>query len=395
MPETIREKKKIFLICGEVSGDLNGASLVRAVRELAPEFEFVGIGGEHLRSEGVRLLRDSSTWGSVGAIESLSRAHLVYPALRALPAMFRAEKPDLFVPIDYRFFNMRAARAAKAAGIPVMYYFAPVSWYGTGGKRFAELAQTVDLALLTLPFSIDDYRASGARFEFIGHPLVDTVRPELSAADAHSFYGTDPARPVVGLMPGSRYQEVKRLLPVFARAAVLYKRQFPEAQFLLFSATSALDEFIKQNIGDAPVSVVREKIYDFMNVCDFLIMCSGTAAHEATLMRKPMIVTYKISTLTNWLVRRTVNPPYIALPNIVAQRFVVPELLQEACTPHSLSQLALLLSDAGLRDTMKRELDAVAERMGAPGALKRAASLTVNAALGKFPEKQETTDKTK
>lgn len=378
------------MICGEVSGDLNGANLVRAVRELAPEFEFVGIGGEHLRAGGVRLLRDSATWGSVGALESAAHAHQVYPAMLALPAMFRAEKPDLFVPVDYRFFNMRAARTARAAGVPVVYYFAPVSWYGTGGKRFTELAQTVDLALLALPFSIDEYRAAGARFEFIGHPLVDTVRPELSAADAHAFFGTDPMRPVAGLMPGSRFQEVKRLLPVFARAAVLYKRQFPETQFLLFSATAALDAFIKQNIGDAPVRVVREKIYDFMNVCDFLIMCSGTAAHEATIMRKPMIVTYKISAITNWLVRRTVNPPYIALPNIVARRFVVPELLQEACTPHSLSQLAMLLSDAGLRDTMKRELDAVAGTLGAPGALQRAARLTVDAALGRFPEKSDT-----
>ena len=385
MEPVTREKKSIFLTCGEVSGDRNGANLVRAVRALAPGFEFHGIGGENMRAAGVNLLRDSTTWGSVGILESIAKAPWVYPAMRAMPGVFKNLKPDLFVPIDYRFFNMRAARAAKAQGVPVVYYFAPVSWFGSGGKRFAELAETVDLALLALPFSLDDYRAAGANFEFVGHPLVDTAKPELPPEQAHALFETDPDKPVIGLMPGSRHQEIKYLLPVFARAAELVKRRIPDAQFLLFSATAALEPFIRARLGDAPVRVVRDKVYDFMAVSDFLIMCSGTATHEATILEKPMIVCYKISAFTNWLVRRTVNPPYIALPNIVAKNFVAPELLQEACTPHSLSQMALLLSDAGLRDTMKQGLRVVKEKLGAAGAQERAARLVVDAALGRMP----------
>lgn len=380
------EKKKIFISCGEVSGDMNGANLVRAVLELAPDFEFVGIGGEHLRDAGVRLIYDSSQWGSIGFLEAALKTPRVYPALRRMPALFRSEQPDLFVPVDYRFFNMRSARAAKEAGVPVVYFFAPVSWFGSGGRRFEALARTVDLSLVALPLSLSDYRDAGANYEFIGHPLLDTAKPSMSAEAAADFFGVKPGRLVIGLMPGSRAQEVKRLMPVFTKAVRLISERLPGTQFLLFRASAALEPLIKSLAGDAPIKVVDRNVYDFMELSDLLILCSGTAAHEATIMEKPMVVTYKLSWFTAWLARKTVDPPFVALPNIIAGEFVAPELLQEACTPEAVAAKAVeILSGPEVRCKMIEGLRAVKSQLGEPGALERAARRVVEAALGNIP----------
>jgi lipid-A-disaccharide synthase len=394
MQPVTTEKKKIFLCSGEVSGDMHGANLARRIRELAPAFEFAAIGGERMRDAGVRLVADSTTWGSVGMFESAAKAPWVYPAMRRMPALFRSENPDVFVPIDYRYFNMRAARAAHEQNIRTVYFFAPVSWFGSGPGRFAPIAQTVDLALLTLPFSHDDYRAAGANFEFIGHPIMDTAVPDMDRAEAHEFFGTDPERPVIGLMPGSRWQEVKRLLPVFQRAVQQILESVPQAQFLLFAATGPLENHIRARTANSPIRVVNRHVYDFMSISDLLILCSGTAAHEATVLGRPMIVCYKISAPTAWLARRMVDIKFIALPNIVSDEFVVPELVQEQCTPQAVAgDACALLSDPARRDTMERNLERVRARLGGTGALDRAARRVVDAALGRIPDfRSGTTD---
>jgi len=380
------EKKKIFITCGEVSGDVNASNLVRAARELAPNFEFCGIGGAHLREAGARLLYDSTSWGSIGILESIAKAPKVYPALRRLPAIFGDEKPDLFVPVDYRFFNMRAARIAKEAGIPVVYFFAPVSWFGSGGKRFSQLAETVDLSLVALPLSLDDYRAAGANFEFVGHPLMDAARPSMEKDEARRFFGVSPDAPCIGLMPGSRMQEIKRLMPVFAQASKLLAEKIPGVEFVLFRAAAEFEPVIRKLAGDAPIKIAAEKVYDFMAMCDLLILCSGTATHEATIIGKPMVVTYKLSWFTAWLARKTVNPPFVALPNVLAGRFVAPELLQEECTQQNIAEKAEeLLTDADSRYNMQAELGNIRGRLGAPGSVVRAARRVVDAALGDIP----------
>lgn len=383
--------KKIFIIAGEVSGDLNASNLVRAVRRLSDSFEFVGIGGRHMRDAGVRLLADSATWGSIGFFEGFIKGLKIYPVARRIGRMFAEEKPDLFVPVDYRVFNMRAARIAKGMGIPVVYFFAPVSWFGSGGGRFAALAKTVDLSLVALPLSLEDYRAAGARFEYIGHPLIDTVMPSMPEEEARGFFGVGGARPVIGLMPGSRGQEVARLMPVFAGAALKIREALPGARFVVFRATDALDPLIRRHIdvGGAEISeitVAHERVYDFMNISDLLILCSGTATHEATLMRKPMVVCYKINAVTAWIIRKTVDPPMIALPNILAGEFVAPELIQEACTPEAVAEKALeILSSDEIRVRMSEKLGLVKRSMGEPGVLARAARLVADAADGKLP----------
>jgi lipid-A-disaccharide synthase len=378
--------KKIFITAGEVSGDLNASNLVRTLRGLDESFEFVGIGGRHLRDAGVRLLSDSTTWGSIGFIEGFIKGLTIYPIARRLGRMFAEEKPDVFVPVDYRFFNMRAARIAKGMGIPVVYFFAPVSWFGSGGKRFAALAETVDLSLVALPLSLDDYRAAGARFEYIGHPLIDTVKPSMPEEEARGFFGVGDAKPVIGLMPGSRQQEVVRLMPVFAAGARKIREVMPGARFVVFRASDALDSLIRKHIGEDEITVAHEHVYDFMNICDLLILCSGTATHEATLMQKPMVVCYMINAVTNWIARKTIDPPMIALPNILAGEFIVPEVLQEFCTPDAVAGKAIeILSSDEIRDRMKEKLGQMKEKMGNPGVLARAARLVADAASGKLP----------
>jgi lipid-A-disaccharide synthase len=378
--------KKIFITAGEVSGDLNASNLVRALRRLDESLEFVGIGGRHLRDAGVRLLADSSTWGSIGFFEGFVKGLTIYPVARRLDRMFAQEKPDVFVPVDYRVFNMRAARIAKSQGIPVVYFFAPVSWFGSGGKRFAALAEAVDLSLVALPLSLDAYRAAGAKFEYIGHPLIDTARPSMSKEDALKFFGIESGGIPIGLMPGSRQQEVKRLMPVFARAAEKIREKLPRARFVVFRATEALDPLIRKHIGDSGITVAADKVYDFMNMCELLILCSGTATHEAAILRKPMVVCYKIHAVTAWIARRTVDPPMLALPNILAGEFIVPELVQEACIPDAVAEKAIeILSSDEIMIRMKDNLGAVARKMGEPGVLDRAARLVADAVVGRFP----------
>ncbi|MFC1474865.1 lipid-A-disaccharide synthase, partial [bacterium] len=351
---------KIFITAGELSGDLNASLLVRAARELDPGIEFVGIGGPKMRAAGVRLLADSSSWGSVGILEGIARFPRIYPVGRAMPRFLREEKPDLYVPVDYRVFSIRSARIAKEMGIPVVYYFAPVNWFGTGSKRFQQMRGLIDLALLAFPFSNDEYRKAEIPFEYIGHPLVDSAKPEMEKSAAYEYFGLDPDKPVIGLMPGSRFQEVGRMAPVFARAAEMISEKLPGAQFPLFLASEVLEPLTKKRVGGAPVQIVREKIYDFMNVCNVIVLCSGTAAMEAMLMRKPMIINYKLSWFTAWLIRRTVDPPMVGMPNIFADEFVAPELIQEECTPENVAEKALeLYSNEELKTTMVEKLDKV------------------------------------
>ncbi len=378
--------KKVFITAGEVSGDLNASHLVRAILELDKSFEFVGIGGRRMRDAGVRLIADSSTWGSIGFFEGLAKFPRVYPVLRKIGWLFDQEKPDVFVPVDYRVFSMRAARAAKIRGLKVVYFFAPVNWFGSGGKRFKALAETIDLSLVALPLSLDGYKSAGANFEFIGHPLADVVKPSMSREEALKFFGLEDRRPIIGLMPGSRTQEVKRLLPVFLKAVGIISQAFPEAQFVLLQAIEALEPLIKKHVGAAGVKIVSEKTYDFMNVSDLLILCSGTAAHEATLMQKPMIINYILSAVTYWIGRHTVNPPMIGLPNILAGEFIVPELVQEECTPEKVAGEAVrIISSAEERVRMIGRLGGIKEKLGESGVLERAARRVVDAAYGEIP----------
>jgi len=328
-----------------------------------------------MRDAGVRLIADSSTWGSIGILEGVSKFPKVYPAARAVAAHFRAGPPDLYVPVDYRVFSMKCAGYAKQHGIPVVYYFAPVNWFGSGSKRFEMMKGIVDLALLAIPLSIEEYREAGIPVEYIGHPLADAAKPSMEKEEAREFFGVGTSGPVVGLMPGSRTQEVARLMPVFAGAVRMISGRLPGAQFLLFRAADSLGPLIERHIAGLPVKMADRNVYDFMNVSDLLVLCSGTAAHEATLMRTPMIVTYRLSWFTAWLARRTVNPPMIALPNILAGEFVAPELVQEECTPENIAGKAVeMLSRPEISSRMKDKLERVALGMGEPGAAARAAA---------------------
>lgn len=366
--------KKIFITAGELSGDLNASLLVKAMLKRDPSLEFMGIGGPKLREAGVKLIADSTTWGSIGMLEGALKFPRVYPYLKAMPTIFAREKPDMYIPVDYRFFSIRCAAMAARQNIPVAYYFAPVSWFGTGGKRFVQMQGKVDLALLALPFSLDDYRNAGIRAEYIGHPLLDAAKPSMSAEAAREKFGVKAAEKVVGFLPGSRFQEIGRLTPVFAETARIIKEKIPGAKFMLFPAAADFEPLIKKRLGDAPVELVHGNVYDFMNACDVIALCSGTAAHEACMMGKPMVVTYKMSAVTAWIVRRTLKPKMIAMPNILADRFIVPEILQEECVGTRVADETLkLLTDDEAAATMKAALNEVLNKLGEPGVADRAA----------------------
>ena len=377
--------KKLFICAGEISGDNHGAALVRAIREIEPDIDFVGIGGNRMQAAGVRLIYNSTDWGTVGFFEGISRFPRLYPVLLKMRRIFSREAPALFVPIDYRFFNLKLCRIAHSMGIPIVYFFAPVSWFGSGKKRFEELAKYVNLSLLCLPLSFKEYDEAGAQWEYTGHPLVDTVAPTMEREESLRFFGLDTGKITIGLMPGSRTHEIRRLLPIFCRAVERLVRDIPGSQFILLSADAALTPLIRRIVRDRPVTIAESHTYDFMNISDLLVVCSGTATHEATLMEKPMIVAYRVSALTAALARSTMDITFIGLPNILANECVVPELVQEKCTPEAIvAEAHRLLADTEERLRMKKKLQEVKVSLGSPGVLHRAAEYIVDAVHGKW-----------
>lgn len=372
-------RKRILLTAAEVSGDLHAANLVRAIKKIDTGIEFVGIGGEKMRQAGVEVRATTAHMGAVGIWEGLK----YYPSFlrieKRIKRMLREEPPDLLVLINSRDFNLRIARLAKKRGIPIIYYVAPPvwAWPDWATKR---TARDITKVIAIFPFEAELYRKVGADVTFVGHPLVGVARPNLSKSGAYEKFNLRSNHPIIGLLPGSRAYEIDSLLPIMLRAAAKIKRSLKEAQFLLPVAASVFGEKISRMVrrGAIEVKVINNNIYNLMSVSDLIITASGTATLEATCLATPMIVVYKTS-LSTWILGHIlVKFPYVSLPNILAGRRIVPELLQFRATPNRLANLTLSLwRDCKKLEQMKIELNKVIRKLGEPGAIERAARVVV------------------
>jgi len=367
------------LTAAEVSGDLHAANLVRAIKKIDTDIEFVGIGGEKMRQVGVDVRATTVHMGAVGIWEGLK----YYPSFlrieKRIKRMLREEPPDLLVLINSRDFNLRIARLAKKRGIPIIYYVAPPvwAWPDWATKR---TARDITKVIAIFPFEAELYRKVGADVTFVGHPLVGVARPNLSKSGAYEKFNLSSNHPIIGLLPGSRAYEIDSLLPIMLRAAARIKRSLKGVQFLLPVAASVFGEKISRMVrrSGIEVKVINNNIYNLMSVSDLIITASGTATLEATCLATPMIVVYKTS-LSTWILGHIlVKFPYVSLPNILAGRRIVPELLQFRATPNRLANLTLSLwGDCKKLEQMKIELNKVTRKLGEPGAIERAARVVV------------------
>ena len=367
---------KIMMVAGEASGDVHCARLAAKIRELCPSAVLFGMGGSLMAQAGVQLEYDISDSAVMGLTEVLGKLPLMWSRLKGLKRLIDRQKPNAIVLVDFPDFNMRLLPFAYSRHIPVVYYIPPKAW-AWRKKRARKLAKYTSAIASIFPFEADVYRQAGAHVHYVGHPLLDFARPSLSKVEACRRFRLDIDRPVIGLMPGSRRREIESLLPVILESARLIRAEVPECQFILPVAHTIQRDTIP---GLSPLTTVVDgsQVYNVMNVCDLMIVASGTATLEAAYILVPMIVIYKVSSISWIILNILVRLKSSALPNIIADRMIVPELLQGKAEPRTISQMVIrMMQNPQELEAQKAELQKVRERLGQPGAVERAAKLVL------------------
>lgn len=380
---------KILIVTGEFSGNLYGAQVAQAVGGACPGAQMFGVGCNEMRSAGVELLYDCSSWGGVGLVEAIKRPQLLYVFYK-LKAWIRANRPDVVVLLDYPGFNMALTRYAKELGIPTVYFFPPGK-HTTRPEVVAETAKQITRVAAPFPSTYSLYRQAGATVEFVGHPLLDMLRDVPDQAAARAELGVEPDATVVGILPGSRLQEIRAhtgdLVEV---AAGLLKRQ-PGIQFLL-PRVKLREDFLARKVdtildqvrrADLPIRVVEGRGPTIMSASDALVVASGTATIEAAYLVKPMVIIYRVSKLTEILANLFYNrfPRFIGLPNILADREIVPELIQQKfVVDEVVHQVHRFLEDDTYRRRVVDDLLEVRTSLGTPGASQRVARMILQEA---------------
>ena len=370
---------RVMISCGEPSGDLYAAGLVEALRARVPDVDVSGFGGRRLEAAGARLTGDFAGLSVTGLTEAVRVIPRSYAMLRRLVDAARTRRPDVFVAIDFPDFNFRLMAAIHQLGIPVVYYISPQLWAWRAG-RMASMQKYVDRALVIFPFEAGLYERAGVPVEFVGHPLVELTRqpePRPSFLARHRLSEV----PTVALLPGSRRNEVTRTIPTIAAALPLIASQVPGVQFVVAGARELPDTLFDPLQSAAPgirPLLVRDETDNVLAAADVAITASGTATVQCALHERPMVVVYRLSTLTYQLARRIVRVDHIAMPNLVAGRRIVPELVQEDFTPERVAaETVKFLRDPALHARTRDALRGVREQLGGPGASGRAADAVI------------------
>lgn len=337
------ERMQIGIVVGEASGDILGAALMRALRQHYPDCEFSGIGGPRMLALGFHSYFPMDRLSVMGLVEPLKRLPELLKIRRFLKAHFTEYPPAVFIGIDSPDFTLNIERHLKSAGIPTVHYVSPSVWAWRQG-RIKGIARSVDLMLTLLPFEADFYREHQVPVEFVGHHLADEIPLEVDTPRAREAMGITPDGPLVALLPGSRSSEVEKLAPLFLQAARLCKAQRANIQFVIPAANPDRYRQIHHLLAeyvDLPVNLVQGKSQKAMAASDVALIASGTTALECMLLKTPMVVAYKMAGLSFAIMSRMATTQYVSLPNLLAGRELVPELLQSAATPEALSAAVL------------------------------------------------------
>lgn len=354
---------RIAVVAGEASGDILGGGLLQALKSRYPEAVFEGIGGERMQACGLESLYPLEKLSVMGLVEVLRHLPELLGIRRRLIARWQAAPPDLFIGIDAPDFNLDLEQALKTAGIPTVHYVSPSVW-AWKQKRIHKIKASADLLLALFPFEPRYYQSTGQWVEYIGHPLADEITArQAHLATARTRLGYTEKERVVALLPGSRASEVERLAVPFLQAASLLQQRLGAVKFVLPAANQARFDYLQQQLqafSTLPVQLLLGQSQDALATADAVLIASGTATLEATLLKKPMVVAYKMSPVTYWLYSRMIHTPYVALPNILAGEQLVPELLQQAVTPYRLSaELETALCNATKRAYLAERFDGI------------------------------------
>ncbi len=371
--------RRALIITGEDSGDLHGANLIAACQRIDPELKFFGVGGKRMVAAGCEIFLPSSQLAVVGFVEVFRHLPTIFKAYNRIKKVLQGEaSPDLLILIDFPEFNLRLAKVAKRAGIPVLYYVSPQVWAWRRG-RIPKISKIVDKLAVILPFEEELYKPYGVDVEYVGNPLVDDFSVEQTRQEFCTSHGFNPVAPLIGLFPGSRRSELRYMFSTVMEAANRISAQKPECQFLLPVAPS-LEGIDLGTCGcqDPPkVNFLKgENIYDVANACDAVICASGTVTLQVALTGTPMVIIYKLSPLTYWLGRLLIRVPFIGLANIVAGKRVAREFIQEMANPENISsEVIRIIEDRVYNNSVCELMSVVGEKLGQGGCSERVARM--------------------
>jgi lipid-A-disaccharide synthase len=373
--------KSILIIAGEASGDNVGGLLCEEVKDLRPDTSFFGLGGNKMKNAGVDILYHIHQLSFLGFWEVVKHIPFIRSVEKELLREAEKREPALAILIDYPGFNLRFARKLKAMGIPILYYVSPQVW-AWGKKRIARIKSLIDKMIVVFEFEKELYAEEGINVDWYGHPLLDMVRPKMSRSDFFNKAGIDEGQRYIGLFPGSRMQEVSRILPVMREAVEMVQSRGMEIKGVI-GGVSGIDDSIYHDIVGNDFRVIKNMTYDIMSNADLNLIASGTATLECAILGRPLFVLYKTSTLTYLIARNLVKIPDIGLVNVVAGERIVPEFIQSDCRADKIAhRIKELFENPPNKERMISDLSSVRSRLGEKGSSRRAAKSVLKMLTG-------------
>jgi lipid-A-disaccharide synthase len=370
---------QFLIVAGEASSEMYGAQVAASLRRRFPESRIFGLGGERMLEEGVELVSDISETAVVGPFEAISHLGALYSVFRELAGRIEDDPPDVAILIDFPDFNLRLASRLKAAGVPVIYYISPQIWAWRPG-RIQNIRKVVDKMLVILPFEEEIYRRAGVDVEFVGHPLLDTVRPQMAKSVFLTKHKLSADKPTVAILPGSRKKELRYILPTLCLAVDRILEKKPETQFVLPVAAGLSPDFVRSFLGKRPIRVVSGDTYDAIRYSRAAIVASGTATLETALLGTPEVIVYRIGRATWFLGKFLLKIRMFGLVNIILEEEVVPELYQDRMTPDNVAEMTLkLMDDVWTQSQIRGKYEKLRRRLGGGSVADKVAEAAVGA----------------
>ena len=369
-----------LVVAGESSGDMYGADVALALKGRFPGCHIFGLGGQKMHQAGVKLEGDIRHTAAMGPLAALGQLGSLFRVFRRLVDCIETSPPDVAILIDFPDFNLRLAKRIKAAKIPVIYYISPQVWAWRAG-RVKQIREVVTRMLVIFPFEEEIYRNSGVAVEFVGHPLIETVRASRSKEEFCLSQGLDAKRPMVAILPGSRKKEVRHILPTLCEAVKLVHARKPDTQFILPAAPNLDRSLIEGIVGNRPIKIVHNDTYNALRYARAAIVASGTATLETALLGTPEVIVYRLSSVEAWFLEKFfLKVRLFGIVNIILGEEAVPELFQNRFTPELVSQATIkLMDDVWLQSKIRNKYETLRRQLGGGKVADRVASAVAEA----------------
>ena len=368
---------KIMVVAGEISGDQRAAEVVKRIKYFNPHISFFGMGSDRLREQGVEVVIDPTDINSIGFLEAFKNYKIHNQNYKVLKDMAKKRDPDVFFLVDYSGFNMRMARLGAKMNIPVVDYFPPSAWLW-GEWRAKIMSRYNALIAANFPMERDIYRKNGAHTEFVGHPLVDEINIDKDKNELEQVFEIKEKEIPIALLPGSREEEIKKLFPLMVEAAVKLKEDNENYVFVIPSASLEFNDYFEEVLIEYPIQakIINNHVHKVLKMAHFAIVTSGTATLEAMILNTPMVIIYKTSNLTYKIAKFLYKKEHFGMPNILAGKELVPELVQDEVTVQNIYDKAhYILSKPYLMTDIKIKMVSASEKLGSEGAIEKTAKL--------------------